>query len=113
MAQGSFERAASQSSWAASSGLPWVIRASLKRSSNCERYFDLPAGLPLTPGPQRCGLPALNCVSGLPDRPGFNFVSFSKWTSTDVETSRHNRRRDMSKEGNNLFDAQAVGPVNL
>src|SRR5580658_10345791 len=77
MAHGSFARAASQSNCAASSGVPAVMSASLNASSNPARYRDLPAGLPLTPGAHRCGLPGLNIVSRLPDCPGLNLFSLA------------------------------------
>jgi len=37
----------------------------------------MPAGLPDWPGCQRCGLPGLNWVGGLPDCPGLNLVFFA------------------------------------
>jgi hypothetical protein len=52
---------------AASSGLPSVIKASLKASSNWERRLDFPAGLPDRPG---CHL-----AVSLPETPGLNLVS--------------------------------------
>jgi len=66
MAQGSWLRAAFQSSLAASSGPPPESRASLKASSNSRRRFDLPAGFPDCPG--------LHLVTSLPDIPGLNLL---------------------------------------
>ena len=65
MAQGSFPRADSQRSLAASSGPPPVSKASLKASSNSLRRRDLPAGFPDCPGFHR--------AAGLPETPGLNF----------------------------------------
>jgi len=66
MAQGSLLRAAFQSSSAASSGPPSVIRASLKASSNWTRRFDFPAGFPDCPG--------FHLAVSLPETPGLNLV---------------------------------------
>jgi hypothetical protein len=66
IAQGSLARADSQSSLAASPGLPSVIRASLKASSKSVRRLDLPAGLPDCPG--------FHFAAGLPETPDLNLV---------------------------------------
>src|SRR6476646_4288466 len=62
------------------------MSASLKASSNRERPFDLPVGLPLTPGTQRCGFPGLNDVSGLPDLPGSNLFFFDMFRVHNLST---------------------------
>ena len=66
IAQGSLPRADSQSSFAASSGLPSVISASLKASSKRVRCLDLPAGLPDCPG--------FHFAPGLPQTPDLNLL---------------------------------------
>src|SRR5713101_7385136 len=72
------------------------MSASLNASSKCARFFDLPLGLPLTPETQRCGLPALNDVAGLPDLPGWNWFVFVILKSLNVAFRhiQHTRQRE-------------------